>query len=52
VGGSQQFSLTLEADESGLLLQTSLGEALANHMLARVIDMEDNPEPARSGSPE
>ncbi|MBC7966399.1 MAG: hypothetical protein H7Z17_10810 [Fuerstia sp.] len=52
LGGSQQFSLTLEADESGLLLQTSLGEALANHLLARVIDMGDDPEPARSGSPE
>jgi hypothetical protein len=40
LGGSQQFSLTLNADESGLLLQLSLGEALANHMLARFIDFQ------------
>ena len=40
LGGSQQFSLTLNADESGLLVQLSLGEALANHMLARLIDFE------------
>lgn len=42
LGGSQQFSLTLNADESGLLLQMSLGEALANHVLARMIDREDD----------
>lgn len=41
LGGSQQFSLTLNADESGLLLQLSLSEALANHMLARFIDFEN-----------
>ena len=41
-GGSQQFWLTLEADDSGILLQTSLGEALANHMLARMIDAQEN----------
>lgn len=35
LGGLQQFTLTLNADESGLLLQLSLGEALANHLLAR-----------------
>jgi len=40
LGGSQQFTLTLNADESGLLLQLSLGEALANHMLACLIDFE------------
>lgn len=40
LGGSQQFSLTLQADESGLLLQMNLGEALGNHMLARLIEME------------
>ncbi len=40
LGGSQQFSLTLNADESGLLLQMSLGEALANHLLARFIDFQ------------
>ena len=42
LGGSQQFWLTLEADDSGILLQTSLGEALANHMAARMIDMQEN----------
>lgn len=52
LGGSQQFSLTLDADESGLLLQTSLGEALANHLLARIIDTEDEPESSSAGSPE
>ncbi len=40
VGGLQQFTLTLNADESGLLLQLSLGEALANHLLARFIDSQ------------
>lgn len=40
LGGSQQFSLTIQGDESGLLLQMNLGEALGNHMLARLIDME------------
>ena len=40
LGGSQQFSLTMNGDENGLLLQLSLGEALANHMLARFIDLE------------
>lgn len=40
LGGSQQFTLTLNADESGLLLQLSLGEALANHLLARFIDFQ------------
>jgi hypothetical protein len=43
-GGSQQFSLTLDADQSGLLLQLSLGEALANHLLARIIDIQDDPQ--------
>ncbi len=42
LGGSQQFWLTLEADDSGILLQISLGEALANQMLARMIDALDN----------
>lgn len=40
LGGSQQFTLTLNVDESGLLLQLSLGEALANHLLARFIDFQ------------
>ena len=40
IGGSQQFSLTVQADESGLLLQMNLGEALGNHMLARLIEMQ------------
>ena len=39
LGGSQKFSLSLNADESGLLL-LSLGEALANHLLARFIDFQ------------
>ena len=42
LGGAQQFWMTLEADESGLLLQLSLGEALANHMAARFIDLVDD----------
>ena len=52
LGGSQQFSLTLDADESGLLLQLSLGEALANHMLARYIDIGDEPESSDAESSE
>jgi len=42
LGGSQQFWLTLEADDSGILLQTSVGLALANHMFARGIDAQEN----------
>ena len=38
LGGSKQAGFSIEADESGILIQTSLGEALANHMLARFID--------------
>jgi hypothetical protein len=41
LGGSQQFWLTVDADDNGILLQTSLGEALANHMLARGIDTQE-----------
>ena len=42
MGGSHQVWLTLEAVDSGILLQISLGEALANQMLARMIDALDN----------
>ncbi len=52
LGGSQQFSLTLDADASGLLLQMSLGKALANHMLARMIDRLDESESSEAGSSE
>ena len=52
LGGSQQFSLTWEADESGLLLQMSLGEALANHLLARIIDIQVESESSEAGSSE
>ena len=41
LGGSQQIDLSLEADESGLLLQLSLGEAVANYMVARMIDGQE-----------
>lgn len=50
LGGSRLFSMTLDADESGLLLQMSLGEALANHMLARMIDLQDEPAYLPAGS--
>lgn len=41
LGGSQQFWLTLETDESGILLKTSLGLALANHMIVRLFDSQE-----------
>lgn len=41
LGGSQQGSLTVQADESGILIQAALGEALANHMVARMIDAQE-----------
>lgn len=41
LGGSQQVDFSLEADEAGLFLQTSLGEALANYMVARMIDSQE-----------
>ncbi|MFO1001693.1 MAG: hypothetical protein U0936_15255 [Planctomycetaceae bacterium] len=41
LGGSQQVDFSLEADESGLLLQLSLGEAVANYMVARMIDAQE-----------
>lgn len=42
LGGSQQGHFALEADEGGLLLTASLGEALANHMVVRMIDAQDS----------
>lgn len=42
LGGAQQASLTVVADESGVLVQAAIGEALANHMLARMIDNQEN----------
>lgn len=42
LGGSQQASLTVQADESGVLLQAAIGEALANHILARLIDSQES----------
>ncbi|MEZ6035469.1 MAG: hypothetical protein R3C17_20425 [Planctomycetaceae bacterium] len=42
LGGAQQASLTVQADESGILVQAAIGKALANHMLARMIDAQDN----------
>jgi len=42
LGGSQVAGFSLETDESGLLLQATLGEALANHMVARMIDAQEN----------
>lgn len=42
LGGDQQTSFSLEADEGGLLLNVALGEALANHMLARMISMQES----------
>lgn len=41
LGGSQQVDLSLEADESGLLLRLSLGEAVANYVVARMIDSQE-----------
>ena len=41
LGGSQQLDMSIEADESGLLLQLSLGEAVANYMVARMIDAQE-----------
>ncbi len=41
LGGSQQGSLTVQADESGILIQAALGEALANHMVARMIESQE-----------
>ena len=42
LGGDQQTSFSLEADEGGLLLNIALGEALANHMLARMISLQES----------
>ncbi len=42
LGGDQQASFALEADEGGLLLNIALGEALANHMLARMISLQES----------
>ena len=41
LGGAQQASFTVKADESGILVQAAIGEALANHMLARLIDAQE-----------
>ena len=41
LGGSQQGSLTVQADESGVLIQAALGEALANHIVARMIESQE-----------
>jgi len=50
--GAGSSRSTLDADESGLLLQLSLGEALANHMLARIIDIQIEPESSEAASSE
>ena len=42
LGGAQQASLSVQADESGVLVQAAVGRALANHMLARMIDAQEN----------
>ena len=42
LGGDQVANFSLEADESGLLLQVSLGEAIANYMVAGMIDAQEN----------
>jgi hypothetical protein len=41
LGGAQHAGFTLDSDESGILLQAHLGKALANHMIARMIDSQD-----------
>jgi hypothetical protein len=41
LGGAQQASLTVQTDESGILVQAAIGEALANHMVARMIDAQE-----------
>lgn len=42
LGGAQQASFSVQADESGILVQAAIGRALANHMLARMIDAQEN----------
>ena len=42
LGGSQHADFSIEADESGLLLQASLGEALGNYMIARMLDSQES----------
>lgn len=41
LGGAQQAGFTVEADESGVLLRAYIGLALANHMLARMIESQE-----------
>ncbi len=41
LGGDQKANFSLEADESGLLLQVSFGEAIANYMVAGMIDAQE-----------
>jgi hypothetical protein len=41
LGGDQTANFSLEADESGLLLQVSFGEAIANYMVAGMIDAQE-----------
>lgn len=51
LGGDQQAAFSLETDESGLRLSVSLGEAIGNYILARMIDAQDG-QLGRSASPE
>lgn len=41
LGGSQEASLRIDTDSSGIVVRMSLGEAIANYMLARMISTQD-----------
>ena len=41
LGGSEEFRLTVDADESGLVAYVSMGEAIGNYYLARMIAWQD-----------
>lgn len=42
LGGDQDASLRLEADESGLALHAHVGEAIAHYYAARMLDLQDS----------
>ena len=42
LGGAQQAGFALETDEGGILLTGFLGEALANHIVARIMNAQES----------
>ncbi len=42
LGGEQEASLRIDADDSGILVSASLGEAIGNYYLARMISWEES----------